>query len=92
MKLPVQKIVYLFTSIVFVGTILLSVIASSEGAKLVGLEKKIKTLESQNRELETSLIAKDSLKKVSENISDTGLKSNPLVLYWNQDVSVATAH
>lgn len=70
-------------------TVFFAIAGSGKGAKIVSIERKIRAIEDQNRELEAKLVSNNSLTKVSQKASEKGLTKDVTIVYWNQDQSVA---
>lgn len=87
-----RKFLVLISGGFLIATVLLSIFASVKGSELVDLERKIATLESDNREMTEKIISKNSLSGAAAVADQLGFGSQQSVIYLNRDTAVAGLH
>ena len=84
-----KSIVIVFFTLIC-ATVFFAIATSGKGAQIVAIEREIASLEQENRELESHIVAHNSLRKIADEAANSGLIKDTKILYWNQDLSVAT--
>ncbi|KKQ75625.1 MAG: hypothetical protein US96_C0008G0011 [Candidatus Woesebacteria bacterium GW2011_GWB1_38_5b] len=75
--------------LLFSLNVFLSIGSSSQGAQIIDVERKIKILEDENRQLTQTLVIKTSLTKVSERVEELNLVRPTQVVYLNKSDTFA---
>jgi cell division protein FtsL len=86
-KIKNKKLLFLaiFGFIVFVSSsVVVSISIASEGSRYLKLEEEIKTVESENRELQAKVVSEDSLTKISEKADEYGLSKPEKIVYLGE--------
>jgi cell division protein FtsL len=86
-KIRNKKLLFI-TIIVFMvfvsSSVVVSISIASEGSKYLKLEEEIRKKESENRELQASVVSENSLTRISEKANEYGLMMPEKIVYLNE--------